>query len=445
MVAEASSTETTLMCIFIYLSFFRVLSFPSTMCDGNSSRVYNNPYYVSDDSSKVGEMEEVYLNIAEEAFKEAVTVARSEDGWKVQKKDKDVCVEMKEDSKGNKIYRCVTKVSIPGKIVVDTIRDADKLIPRIYTNTEARVLKKLSDDVAISYQITTDAAGGMVSAREFIFLSQEGDKGDQFIMGGKSVEFENGLMSSENMRAINGPGWQMVTPCPGDATSCIFMWLMDCEYKGMMLESILDIALPATQKSFLEYIKKLGAGEEGKDVIVNKSKVVVIKVKKVRDGSTVKTNDLPKELIRNIADWIGTLTSSSVTMIDDDRRKIDTNHNRVGILEVADQDHHSKQIAVVARCQPCTVGHITPPMVTIKSEVIEALTEDNFLDDEALTTCPAGDEESAPTRSTNIRKTKPHPMCGGRQGKASKASQDGDSNTSTQSTRSTRAARRAKR
>ena len=47
-------------------------------------------------------MEEVYLNIAEEAFKEAVTVARSEDGWKVQKKDKDVCVETKEDSKGKK-------------------------------------------------------------------------------------------------------------------------------------------------------------------------------------------------------------------------------------------------------------------------------------------------------------------------------------------------------
>ena len=372
------------------------------MCDGNSSRVYNNPCYVSDDISKVGEMEEEYLNIAEEAFKEAVNIARSEDGWTVQKEDKDVRVEMKEDSKGTKIYRCSAKVPMPGKTVIDTIRNAEKLIPRIYTNTEARVLKKLSDDVAISYQITTDAAGGMVSAREFIFWSQEGDEGEQFIMGGKSVEFEKGLMSSK--RAINGPGWQMVTPCPGDATSCIFMWLMDCEYKGMMLQSILDIALPTTQKSFLEYIKKLGAGEEGKDVIVNKSKVVVIKVKK-RDGSTVKTNDLPNELIRNISEWIGTLTSSAVTMLDDDGMKIDANHNRVGILEVADQDQHIKQIDVVARCQPCTVGPITPPMVAIKSEVIEALTED-LLDDEALPTCPAGDEnEVSYTRPPKKAKT----------------------------------------
>ena len=90
------------------------------------------------------------------------------------------------------------------------------------------VLKKLTDDIAISYQITTDAAGGMVSARDFIYLSQVGYEGEQLIMGGKSVEFENGPRSSKIVRAISGPGFQMVTPCPGDANSCTFMWLMDC-------------------------------------------------------------------------------------------------------------------------------------------------------------------------------------------------------------------------
>eukprot|EP00091_Calanus_sinicus_P008293 TRINITY_DN202_c0_g1_i4.p1 TRINITY_DN202_c0_g1~~TRINITY_DN202_c0_g1_i4.p1 ORF type:complete len:157 (+),score=64.35 TRINITY_DN202_c0_g1_i4:273-743(+) len=155
---------------------------------------------------------------------------------------------------------------MPAKLLVDAIRDTDKITTWNYTLTEARVLKKLSDDVAISYQITTDAAGGMVSARDFIYLSQVGYEGEQFIMGGKSVEFENGPKSSKIVRAINGPGCQMVTPCPGDANSCTFMWLMDCEYKGMMLQSILDIALPIAQTSFVECIKKLAAKlkEEGK-------------------------------------------------------------------------------------------------------------------------------------------------------------------------------------
>ena len=106
----------------------------------------------------------------------------------------------------------------------------------------------------------------MVSARDFIYLSQTGYEGEEFIIGGKSVEFKDGPKSGRIVRAINGPGCQMVRPCPGDPNSCIFVWLMDCEYKGMMLQSILDIALPIAQTTLVECIKKLGAKlkDEGK-------------------------------------------------------------------------------------------------------------------------------------------------------------------------------------
>merc|ERR1711942_212194 len=155
-----------------------------------------------------------YLKIAEETYKESIKIVKS-DGWKVEKEDKvnNVVVEMKKNEKGRKIYRCTAKIPMPAKLLVENIRDTDKVSSWNYTLTEARVLKKISDTVAISYQITTDAAGGMVSARDFIYL-----------------------------------------------------WLMDCEYKGMMLQSILDIALPIAQTSFVECIKKLGAKlqEEGR-------------------------------------------------------------------------------------------------------------------------------------------------------------------------------------
>merc|ERR1712183_1258271 len=198
---------------------------------------------------------------------ESINIVKS-DGWKVEKENKanNVLVECKKNSKGKKIYRCKAKIDMPAKLLVDAIKDTDRVTTWNYTLTEARVLKRISDTVAISYQITTDAAGGMVSARDFIYLSQLGYDGEEFIMGGKSVEFENGPKNSEIVRAINGPGCQTVSPCTGDPNSCNFMWLMDCEYKGMMLQSILDIALPIAQTSFVECIKKLGAKlqEEGK-------------------------------------------------------------------------------------------------------------------------------------------------------------------------------------
>ena len=296
------------------------------MSDGNSNRVVKNPFYVPDDNiCKAGKREEQYFNIIEETFKKAVHVARSETGWKIEKEDQDVRVEVKETSEGKLIYRCSTKIPMSAKTLVNTISDAVRVLPRNSSSQEVRVLRKQSENVAISYKITTDSVGGNVCARDFLFLSQEGDEGEQFIMGGwGSVEHENPLMSSEiSLSVINGQGqgWQMVTPCPGDDASCIFIWLMDCEYKGMMLQSILDIALPFTQRTFLMNIKNL--------LKVEKTKLAVIKVKKVTDGSIVKTSEIPKELLMNISQWIGTLTSAPVTLVDDERRKIDINYNDV--------------------------------------------------------------------------------------------------------------------
>ena len=95
-----------------------------------------------------------YLKIAEETYKESIIIAKSEDGWKVEKEDKanEVLVEMKKNSKGKKIYRCTAKINMPAKLLMESIRDTDKITTWNYTLTEARVLKKLSDDVAISYQ-----------------------------------------------------------------------------------------------------------------------------------------------------------------------------------------------------------------------------------------------------------------------------------------------------
>merc|ERR1712079_277129 len=195
-----------------------------------------------------------YLKMAEESYRESINIAKS-DGWNVEKEDKvnNVVVEMKKNKKGRKIYRCTAKIPMPARLLVENIVDTDRVTSWNTTLTEARVLKKISDTVAISYQITTGAAGGMVSARDFIF-------------GGKSIEFKDGPKNGRIVRAINGPGCQMVRPCPEDPNSCIFVWLMDCEYKGMILQSILDIALPISQTTYVECIKKLGAKlrDEGK-------------------------------------------------------------------------------------------------------------------------------------------------------------------------------------
>ena len=49
----------------------------------------------------------------------------------------------------------------------------------------------------------------------------------------------------------------MVRPLANDPSSCEFIWLMDCEYKGWIPNSILDLAMPVAQLQFVDCVRKL--------------------------------------------------------------------------------------------------------------------------------------------------------------------------------------------
>jgi len=209
-----------------------------------------------------------YIKIAEEAWQEGIDIARSTDGWKEEKSDKKTgdLVESKKNEKGRKIYRCKAKINMPPKLLIEAISDTDKLTEWNFTLTQAKVLKVLSDDVVISYQVTSDGGGGMVSARDFVLAFKKGYEGEIFIAGGRSVEYKEAPSSSKIVRAINGPGCQMVMPVADEEDYCEVIWVMDCDYKGWMPQSVLDIAMPIAQTQFIESVRKLAVKlkEEGK-------------------------------------------------------------------------------------------------------------------------------------------------------------------------------------
>ena len=84
-----------------------------------------------------------------------------------------------------------------------------------------------------NFQVTSDGGGGMVSARDFVYVSKKAYKGQVFVMGGRSVEFKEAPSSSKIVRAVNGAGCQMVSPTE-DPNVVELLWLMDCDYKVLM-------------------------------------------------------------------------------------------------------------------------------------------------------------------------------------------------------------------
>ena len=125
------------------------------------------------------------------------------------------------------------------------------------TLIDFKIIRRINSDVFVSYQVTTEGGGGIVSSRDFIFASISGmmDK-DCFVQGGASLNYDY-PRNSKIVRAWNGPGAQCVIPIPNEPDCCYFVWLLDCDYNGWIPNSILDMAMPQAQSQFIDCVRQL--------------------------------------------------------------------------------------------------------------------------------------------------------------------------------------------
>jgi len=198
------------------------------------------------------------MKIVDDAWNEAWDICHSTDGWKEEKKaDNGDIVMSKKNKRGKKVYRIVLVIDCPPEKLIKGLESCKDLTSWNNTLTKHEILKEFPNNVRISYQITTEAAGGMVSARDFIFIYKNDRRNNVWMEGGCSVDYP-GPKDKKIVRAWNYPGGQFVRPT-SDPNKCEFVWVMDCEYRGWMPGSILELAMPQAQLAFAECIRKFAA------------------------------------------------------------------------------------------------------------------------------------------------------------------------------------------
>merc|ERR1712083_675747 len=161
--------------------------------------------------------EEQIVEMVSAALEYAIELSEEEEGWKVEKEEGDAVVKVKKDKEGRKVWLCTAIVDIAPKALWEKLLDTDKLTTWNTTLTESRTIKSLDGDVEVSEQPEVKGC----------------------------------------VRAEHGPGCQRVEPVEGEADKSKFIWLMDCDYKGMIPSSIIEIAMPSAQLQMIECIRKL--------------------------------------------------------------------------------------------------------------------------------------------------------------------------------------------
>jgi len=197
------------------------------------------------------------IQLVTTALETALALAQEEAGWKVEKEQDGATVKSKKNGDGRKVWLCTAMVDLPVQKLWAKLQDTDNLTSWNTTLTQSRTLKTLPGGVKVTYQVTTEGGGGVVSARDFVYGSTAVARGDMMAIGGLSVNVAEDPTGTGCVRAVHGPGCQLVRPVPGNPGQCRFDWLMDCDYKGMIPSSIVEIAMPSAQLQMVECIKKL--------------------------------------------------------------------------------------------------------------------------------------------------------------------------------------------
>jgi len=201
--------------------------------------------------------DEQIVDMVSAALDYAMELAEEED-WNVEKEQDGATVKSKKNKEDRKVWLCTAIVDIKPKDLWDKMQDTDNITSWNTTLTESKTLKSIGG-VKVSYQVTSEGGGGVVSARDFVYGSKTIVKNGVFAMGGMSVEVAEQPEQKGIVRAVNGPGCQMVETVPGEPGKSKFIWLMDCDYKGMIPSSVINIAMPSAQLQMIECIKKLTA------------------------------------------------------------------------------------------------------------------------------------------------------------------------------------------
>merc|ERR1712142_826036 len=203
--------------------------------------------------------EEQIVEMVSAALEYAVELSEEEEGWKVEKEEGTAVVKVKKNKEDRKVWLCTATVDVAPKVLWEKLLDTDNITSWNTTLTQSKTIKKLSGDVKVSYQVTSEGGGGVVSARDFVYGSKTLVKDGAFIIGGMSVEVVEQPEVKGCVRAHHGPGCQIVQPVPGESGKSKFIWLMDCDYKGLIPASVIEIAMPSAQLQMVQCITKLGA------------------------------------------------------------------------------------------------------------------------------------------------------------------------------------------
>uniref|UniRef100_A0A6Q2ZI87 StAR-related lipid transfer protein 3 n=1 Tax=Esox lucius TaxID=8010 RepID=A0A6Q2ZI87_ESOLU len=181
----------------------------------------------------VSPQEKELVRQGKEAMAVVEQILAQEENWKFEKNnDMGDSVYTLEIPFHGKTFILKAFMQCPAELVYqEAILQPEKMAQWNKTISGCQILQRVDDNTLVSYDVSAGAAGGVVSARDFVNVRRVERKRDCYISAGMATEHDGKPPHSRYVRGENGPGGFVVLKSSSNPSVCTFIWVLNTDLK----------------------------------------------------------------------------------------------------------------------------------------------------------------------------------------------------------------------
>ncbi|XP_025135991.1 stAR-related lipid transfer protein 3 isoform X2 [Bubalus bubalis] len=202
--------------------------------------------------------EREYILQGKEAMAVVDQILAQEENWKFEKNNEygDTVYTIEIPFHG-KTFILKTFLPCPAELVYqEVILQPERMVLWNKTVTACQILQRVEDNTLISYDVSSGAAGGVVSPRDFVNVRRIERRRDRYLSSGIATTHCAKPPTHKYVRGENGPGGFVVLKSASNPRVCTFIWILNTDLKGRLPRYLIHQSLAATMFEFAFHLRQ---------------------------------------------------------------------------------------------------------------------------------------------------------------------------------------------
>ncbi|CAL8302729.1 unnamed protein product [Merluccius merluccius] len=202
--------------------------------------------------------EKEYVRQGRESMSVVEQILAQEENWKFEKNNDmgDSVYTLEIPFHGKTFILKAFMQCTPELVYQEVILQPEKMVQWNKTVSGCQILQRVDDNTMVSYDISSGAAGGVVSARDFVNVRRVERKRDRYVSAGMATEHDAKPPHSRYVRGENGPGGFVVLKSNSNPSVCTFIWVLNTDLKGRLPRYLIHQSLAATMFDFMTHLRQ---------------------------------------------------------------------------------------------------------------------------------------------------------------------------------------------